>query len=128
MKNKKKKVLYVLFEYPQLSQTYIKNEIEAIAYDYEVEILSLNGVNVSYKSHFPYQKVDGMHDVLRKVREFSPDVMHTHWLNMMPFMNLLAKKTNVPYTVRAHSFDTLNNLTTFKQKLFNILGNFVYCE
>jgi hypothetical protein len=131
-KNRKLRVLYVLANYPQLSQTYIKNEIEALLEEYEVDIVALSGPNPSsqdqqpytaYKNHQPYSIENKVSHIVEKVKGFHPDILHTHWLNMAPLMQILARKTGVPYTIRAHSFDSLghNDATNYLIYLYNWL-------
>jgi hypothetical protein len=38
---------------------------------------------------------------------FSPNVIHTHYLNHDPIVHEVASSLGIPYTVRAHSFDCL---------------------
>jgi hypothetical protein len=105
--DKKLKVMYVVSEYPQMSQTYIKNEIEALMPFCEIEIVSLASPDVFYQNHQPYTHVFNFKEIVSRVKNFRPDVLHTHWLNMASVLHELSVKTGVPYTIRAHSFDVL---------------------
>lgn len=114
----KTKIMYVLYNYPQLSETYIKNEIEALlkTEQYEVQVICMNGPSdgvyrqgqwVFYRNHLPFNVEDSLENMLARVKEFNPDFLHTHWLQLCPLVYKLAKKTKIPFTVRSHSFDTL---------------------
>jgi len=104
---KKMRVLYILWTFPQLSQTYIKNEIEALAGDYEIDVVALKKANLPYRTPQHYRTEARLGRIIERIRSFKPQVLHTHWLNMAPVMQRIASKTGVPYTVRGHSFDTL---------------------
>ena len=104
---KKVSVMYIVNDYPQISQTYIKTELEAIYNDYDVTIISQESSNVSYENHFPYHHLtepDAIREVIEQVR---PNVLHTHYLIQLETVGPLAERTGVPFTIRSHSFDTL---------------------
>jgi hypothetical protein len=103
----KPRVLFLLKEYPQISQTYIKNEIEALEQDYEVKIVTRKGPDIPYDNHRPHSFAEDMDDFVAAVREFRPDILHTHYLTELRFIGQLSEITNVPFTVRTHSFDTI---------------------
>ncbi|MEQ5787966.1 hypothetical protein J3454_08690 [Erythrobacter sp. NFXS35] len=103
----KPRVLFLLKEYPQISQTYIKNEIEALEQDYEVRIVTRKGPDIPYDNHRPHSFAEDMDDFVAAVREFRPDILHTHYLTELRFIGQLAEITGIPFTVRTHSFDTI---------------------
>lgn len=103
----KPRVLFLLKEYPQISQTYIKNEIEALADDYEIRIVTRKGPDIAYRNHRPHSFAQDMDDFLAEVRDFRPDILHTHYLTELRFIGQLAEITGIPFTVRTHSFDTI---------------------
>jgi hypothetical protein len=89
------KVLYFLYQYPQISQTYIENEIRALGEDYDVTIVAAKPADATYKNHRPFRQVSGPQEVIDLVRRERFDVLHAHWM----------RATNTPFTVRAHSFE-----------------------
>ena len=123
VKSHKPKILYLLTRYPQLSETYIKNEIEALKDDYEIKIISFQNSSLRYKNHHPFEviqvKGNTMSDEIVEVdgklktciEEFKPDVLHTHYLNNVRLVSSLSKICGVPFTVRAHSYDVLHSST-----------------
>lgn len=46
----KQKVLVVVQEYPQVSETYIKNEVDALEKNYDLELLALAAGSYPYRS------------------------------------------------------------------------------
>ncbi|MES2464738.1 MAG: hypothetical protein V4671_29595 [Armatimonadota bacterium] len=103
------RILYILSEYPQLSETYIQTEIDAVKDDYELRIISTRTANFTYKNHDPYEIVSEAENekLIQVIEDFKPDVIHSHWMGISPFIGKLSKQTGVPFTMRAHSFDVL---------------------
>ena len=108
----KPKVMYILGHYPQISETYIQAEIEAVSEQYEVIIIALNDVNnddsiTQYKHHNPYIVAEGFDRLCYAIEMFKPQLLHTHWLIRLSIVSAAAKKYDIPFTMRAHSFDTM---------------------
>jgi hypothetical protein len=101
------RVLYILKQYPQLSETYVKAEIEAIREDCTVLVVGLANADLPYKNHAAYRIEADWGRIEEIIREFRPHVLHSHWLYNLWTMEHFARKTNTPYTIRAHSFDVL---------------------
>jgi hypothetical protein len=103
----KTSVLYILRSYPQISQTYIKAEIEALQDEYDLTIVARRRPNLGYENHLPYRCLadDGPIDEI--IEEVRPDVIHTHFLTQARLVGPLASRAGIPYTVRTHSFDTI---------------------
>ncbi|MBW4647120.1 MAG: hypothetical protein KME06_00235 [Kastovskya adunca ATA6-11-RM4] len=104
---KKASVMYIIRGYPQISQTYVKTELEAIHDDYDVTIVSRKPSNVPYQNHFPYHHLTKQDAIRELVEQVKPDVIHTHYLNQLEFVGSLAEKMGIPFTVRSHSYDTM---------------------
>ena len=106
---KKTKILILVDEYPQISQTYIKNEIEGlIEKNYEIEILARKIGSYPFRSRNPHITIskDNQQHVLEYLKSFKPDFIHAHYMILLPLASQLAGFLNCPYTIRAHSFDT----------------------
>jgi len=100
-------VLVLLKEYPQISQTYIKHEIEAIEQHADLTIVTRKGPDIPYDNHRPYRTAEHPDEIREIVAEVEPDVIHTHYLVELPVVGPIAEEADLPFTVRAHSFDTL---------------------
>ena len=101
------RVLFLLTEYPRAGQTAIKNEIEALEADYEIGILARRTPVQAYANHRPHALVRDLEDCIAAVEAFQPDLIHAHFLTELGFVGEVARRTGVPFTLRAHSFDTL---------------------
>ncbi|MGB1884982.1 MAG: hypothetical protein ACPHUF_13835, partial [Gammaproteobacteria bacterium] len=107
----KPKVMYVLRQYPQISETYVQTEIDAVSDEFEVIVIAIqdskkNG-NTPYRNHNPYLALNDINQIGNAIEMFKPTVLHTHWLLSLPVVHALAKHFELPFTVRAHSFDTI---------------------
>jgi glycosyltransferase involved in cell wall biosynthesis len=108
--------MYIVFHYPQISETYIKTEIEAVRDECDVRVVSLNRADVTYRNHPPFLLTDDPACIREAIEEFRPHALHTHWLTQVPTLAYFAgyfrgtlSKGPIPITVRAHSFDVLGS-------------------
>ena len=104
------RALYLLAQYPQVSETYIQCELDAVHADHDVVVVSMSAVAGSAtetKRHSPYCVVTGRGQLQRIFDEFRPSVIHTHWLIQIAQVAAVARAMSVTFTVRAHSFDTI---------------------
>ncbi|MCC2671831.1 MAG: hypothetical protein K0Q72_4302 [Armatimonadetes bacterium] len=112
----KLRVLYIVQEFPQISETYIKSEIEAIQDECEVLVISMFDADVAYADHAPFHCLQDPAQIRRVMEEFRPDVLHSHWLHHARLLGYLSGALPrpgervdryIPFTIRAHSFDVL---------------------
>ena len=105
----KQRILVVVQEYPQVSETYIKNELDALDKSYEVELLTLAPGNYPYRSRRPHILLTqaNYQNVLEYLRGFRPSIVHAHYLTIVHPVFQFAQMLNVPFTMRTHSFDVL---------------------
>lgn len=106
--SEKIKVLYFLERYAQISETYIENEIRALGDDYKVRVLSLVNPDLPMtENKLPYTLVRRPEHTRQMTEDFKPDVVHGHYLTMLDRVFRVARMLDVPFTLRAHSFDIL---------------------
>ncbi|WP_199305658.1 glycosyltransferase [Pseudanabaena sp. FACHB-2040] len=105
---KKASIFYIIRGYPQISQTYIKSELEAVYDDYEITIVSRQPSDIPYQNSYPYHALVELDAIQALIEQVKPDVLHTHYLNQLQFVGPLAERTGTPFTVRSHSYDTLS--------------------
>ena len=103
----KPRIMYIVHEFPQISQTYIRAELEALIEDYEISVISIHDPDIAYKEHVPFRKITDIGRMREAVEEFKPDILHSHWLQQIRYLAPLSRETGVPYTIRAHSFDSI---------------------
>lgn len=103
----KLRILYILAEYPQISQTYIESEIDAIREECEVGVISLKRPNLPYTNHREQSYLADPDQICEAIDEFRPHVLHSHYLTQTEFVASLARRKNIPFSIRTHSFDTI---------------------
>lgn len=101
------RVMYIVKNYPQISETYIKTEIEAVREICDIRIIATKRANMPAKNHEPYRYIEDPAVICEAIEEFQPDVLHSHWFHSVKLLGKLARKTGVPFTVRGHSFDSI---------------------
>lgn len=109
MAARKPRVLYLLQEYPQVSETYIANELEALWPICDIRIVARTNASASYRDHFPFTVIPREErDTLQALAtEFRPDIVHAHYLHNAVTAHNLAARLGAAFTVRLHSFDVL---------------------
>ena len=101
------RVLYIVREYPQISQTYIKAEIEAIQERYEPRVVTLGPANTAEPRHLPFTVTSQRQKIMEIIREFRPQVIHCHYLILGLLVGQIAAEAGLCFTMRSHSFDVL---------------------
>ena len=107
MSTARPRVLVIVREYPQISQTYIKNEVETLARDHELCIIAVDPANVADPEHLPYNTFKFREQFLRAISQFKPTLIHCHYLLMVALVGDLAEACGLSFTVRTHSFDVM---------------------
>jgi hypothetical protein len=104
-----KRVLYLVQEYPQISETYIKTEIDRVKRRFDVSVAATRAANLPYDRHEPYEIPDevGPAGLAELVRKHRPDIVHGHYFHLSPMLLFLAREAGTFFTVRTHSFDVL---------------------
>lgn len=102
------RVSCIVYQFPQLSESYARTEFEALARAHELDIISLHAPDVRGSDEIPSSLCADVGELRERVRRFDPDVIHTHWLGLqLDAVVSVARDTTTPFTVRSHSFDVL---------------------
>lgn len=119
------KILMVVQAYPQISETYIKTEIDQLALEHDIEILALGIGNYPYRNRKPHIHLTPNNEphILAYLKEFAPDIIHGHYLIVAPVLMRLSQKLGVPFTVRSHSFDVLGHSVEQLQAVAGFINN-----
>jgi glycosyltransferase involved in cell wall biosynthesis len=108
------RVLYVVWHYPQLSETYVETELQCMRrWGVHVEVWSSDSAASLYPSRVPIH-TGPIEDAVRDVR---PDLIHVHWLNFALSVEAALVSSAAPVTVRLHGFEvTREGLETLLSK------------
>lgn len=97
------KVLYVLWHYPHLSESYVRWEMACMRrWGVDIEIWS----NVAEPSPAPFETDFPIHTgpLSQAIERTRPDLVHAHWCGIADTHRAEVAKAGLPMTVRAHSF------------------------
>lgn len=97
------RVLYVVWHYPQLSETYVEGEIRCLQ-RWGVDIAVWREVAPVSPYVPPVPVFDG--ELERVVHDFRPDLIHVHWLQYAIDQRVAFDGIGLPVTLRLHGFDT----------------------
>lgn len=100
-------VVFLLTEYPQLSQTYKENEARALMPYCEVKIISLASHDTPYKDHLPFEHAKSKQEALQICQKLKPHIIHSHYLHLTHLAHKAALLCGCKYTIRTHSFDVI---------------------
>lgn len=97
------RVLWAVWNYPQLTETYIRSELAAMRrWGVEVEVWSeILDTKSPYASDVPVHH-GSLAETIERVR---PDLVHVHWLNKGKDYREVVARAGLPMTVRGHSYE-----------------------
>ncbi|MFT3806653.1 glycosyltransferase [Arenimonas sp.] len=96
------KILYVVWHYPQLSESYLEGEIRCmLRMGVDIELWREVGPASPYPASVPVHEGD-LADVVARVR---PDAIHVHWLGYAVAQREMLERIGLPLTLRMHGFD-----------------------
>src|ERR1044072_77413 len=97
------RVMYVVKQFPQISESYIKTEIQAVSEKCDVKIITTKPASLAAKNHPPFEHIEDLAMIREAIEDFHPHVLHTHWLHAARAVGQLSKQTKIPFTARTHS-------------------------
>lgn len=96
------RVLYVLWHYPQLSETYIETELRCMRrWGVHVEVWAQTTAASRYDAGAPIHG-GSLADAVAAVR---PDLLHVHWLSFALAQRQAIDEVDLPVTIRVHGFE-----------------------
>jgi|688.fasta_scaffold21096_6 glycosyltransferase involved in cell wall biosynthesis len=110
------RVLYAVWHYPQLSETYIEAEIQTmLRWGVDIQVWRED----SSPSASPYPTSVPLHygDITTVINSFQPDVIHCHWSSFCLRNAEILSKNSIPVTLRLHGFDVNKGVINKLQQL-----------
>ena len=102
------RVLIATWNYPLPSETYIETERRFIDTFATTHVMVKFHAGPEPTPEHGSFTVDGSRLKTRwQLRRWKPDIVHTHWAMSAPWAARLARKADVPWSLRTHSFDIL---------------------
>ncbi|MES2751082.1 MAG: glycosyltransferase [Pseudomonadota bacterium] len=96
------RVLYVMWQYPQLSETYIETEIRCMQrWGVHVEVWH----DVDVVSPYPVSVTTHRGSLEEAIRLSKADLVHVHWLSIAIEQHQSLAASGLPVTVRLHGFE-----------------------
>jgi len=96
------RVLYLLWHYPQLSETYIESEILCMKrWGVHIEAWSRREVATPYEASVPVHRGT----IAEAIAACRPDLLHVHWTNIAIEEGEQLLASGLPFTVRGHGFE-----------------------
>tara|TARA_R110000822_G_scaffold159476_36_gene299780 strand:- start:3195 stop:5168 length:1974 start_codon:yes stop_codon:yes gene_type:complete len=97
------RVLYVLWHYPQLTESYVRWEIiYMLRMGVQVEVWSeLQTINSSFEAEVPVHR-GALSEAIKQV---DPHILHIHWLDSVFDYREIISRSGLPLTVRGHGFE-----------------------
>lgn len=101
--SRRPKVLYVVWDYPQLTESYVRWEIACLQrWGADIEVWTeLRQTNAPYESEVPVH----CGDLEAAIRAVQPDVVHLHWMHFARKHRDAVARFGIPMTVRGHGFE-----------------------
>lgn len=105
-----RRVLYILRQYPQVTETYIETELRILEErGHTVDIIALNVASDPRRHTHSFRYIPE-HDeraIARAVRESQPEIVHSHELDTARRAYEASRAADVPFTLRTHSYDVV---------------------
>lgn len=116
MTTPKKRILLLYNGYPRISQSYQYDEAIEINKKYDIMIISWAWIIYTIENNVPKYNVVHPLKIIDKLKLIKFDFIHGSFLNNIPLFFHLSKELNIPFTLRTHSFDLLDNNNQCKYK------------
>jgi glycosyltransferase involved in cell wall biosynthesis len=117
------RVLYALWHYPQLSESYVRSELRGVLkLGVEVEVWSEHDVAAAFESEVPVHR-GSLEEVIAR---FKPHAVHSHWLHIAEQLRHRLKAERLPLTVRGHGFEFSAGTVAKLEKDKSVQGIYIF--
>ena len=121
------KILLLYKGYPRISQTYQIVEAFEICRNHEIMIFSFDwDLFTKADNHLPFSFNHPLKQ-LKSIREFKPDIIHSHFLDTFDLCVKLSQTLRIPFTIKSHSFDILGDDFSLPKRLFKQINENKSC-
>jgi len=127
---KKLRILLLYKGYPRISHGYQISEAEEIFKRHnEIKIVSFSWdlFTISNK-HLPYTFNKSPMNDIKNIINFKPHIIHSHYLDTFESCVKLSSTLKIPFTIKSHSFDILNDDFANPKRLVKQINENKYCS
>ncbi len=103
------KILLLYKGYPRISHGYQSNEAVELSKNHQIMIISYDWeLFTKEDNHLPFTYNHPVKEI-KNIIKFEPDIIHSHYLDTFDVCVKLSETLKIPFTIKSHSFDILNN-------------------
>lgn len=103
------KILLLYKGYPRISHTYQASEANELKKKHEIMIISFDwALETLSNVYLPYTFNNPLKEI-KNIIKFKPDIIHSHYLDTFDICVRLSNILKIPFTIKSHSFDILDN-------------------
>ena len=103
------KILLLYKGYPRISHSYQSVEAIELNKNHEIMIISYDWeLFTKANIHLPFTFNHPLKE-LKNIIKFKPDIIHSHYLDTFDVCVKLSETLKIPFTIKSHSFDILDN-------------------
>lgn len=121
------KILLLYKGYPRISHSYQSDEAIELSKNHELMIISFDWeLLTKSNNHLPYIFNHPVNE-LKNICKFKPDIIHSHFLDTFDVCAKLSETLKIPFTIKSHSFDILDNNFFTPKKYTSQINDNKYC-
>lgn len=121
------RILLLYKGYPRVSQSYQSVEALELSKNHEIMIISFDWELFTESNiHLPYIFNHPIKE-LKNIKRFKPDIIHSHFLDTFDICVKLSETLKIPFTIKTHSFDILDNDFYTPKKYAKLINDNKYC-
>lgn len=121
------KILLLYKGYPRISHGYQSNEAVELNKNHQIMIISYDWeLFTKEDNHLPFTYNHPVKEI-KNIIKFEPDIIHSHYLDTFDVCVKLSETLKIPFTIKSHSFDILNNDFYTPKKYLNQINDNKYC-
>ena len=121
------KILLLYKGYPRISHSYQSVEAFELCRQHEIMIISFDWeLFTKCNNHLPFIYNHPLKQ-LQNIREFKPDIIHSHYLDTFELCVKLSETLKIPFTIKSHSFDILAEDFSLPKRYVKQINDNKYC-
>lgn len=121
------KILILYQGYPRISHSYQSAEANEVNKKHQIMIISFDWELLTIaNNHLPYTFNHPLKEI-KNIIKFNPDIIHCHYLTNFNICEKLSRTLKIPFTIKSHSFDLLENDFNIPKRYVKQINENKYC-